>query len=234
MPVQRWDIRNGYPVIPPVDLIFADVPYGTGRKFHDYNDSVEVGQSVITAVLSGAKDCLKEGGYVVLMADHRLSWFVRSQQHANTYGLSFVSEIIWRFNSGGAGKKKIPQKHATLSVFSKGTPAVFNVLREPYPRNYGDRKGFHPDGRMITSVWSIPILSTTDPRRVGYSTEKPPALLERLLQVYTRPGAVVYDPCCGGGSLAEAARTTGRVFYGSDINERAVEITRQRMTLGEE
>jgi len=230
--VFRHDIREGYPLgrLPSVDLIFADVPYGTGRKFADYSDTEREARGVIEAVVAGAADVLRPGGAVAVMSDHRLNYFVRARLEAHPH-LQFFNEIIWSFSSGGAGKKRIPQKHATISVFFlEGGERTFNIVREPYARNYGTRPGFHPEGRMLTSVWSIPILSTTDARRVNYATEKPPALLEQLLTVFTNEGDVVYDPCCGGGSTASAARRLKRSFYGSDINSRAVDLTAQRFS----
>jgi DNA modification methylase len=224
------DIRKGYPLgrLPPVDLIFADVPYGTGRKFADYPDTEREARAVIEEVVAGADSVLRPGGVIAVMSDHRLNYFVRARLEAHPQ-LRFFNEIIWSFSSGGAGKKRIPQKHATISVFSlEGGERTFNIVREPYARNYGTQPGFHPEGRMLTSVWSIPILSTTDSRRVNYATEKPPALLEQLLKVFTNEGDVVYDPCCGGGSTAFAARRLKRSFYGSDINPRAVDLTTQR------
>lgn len=228
--VFQHDIRRGYPrdYLPPVDLIFADVPYGTGHKFADYSDTERGARAVIEAVVAGADSVLRLGGVIAVMSDHRLNYFVRARLEAHSQ-LQFSNEIIWSFNSGGAGKKSIPQKHATIAVFfMRGGERTFNIVREPYARNYGARPGFHSEGRMLTSVWSIPILSTTSSKRVNYATEKPPALLEQLLTVFTNEGDVVYDPCCGGGSTAAAARSLNRSFYGSDINERAVKLTQRR------
>lgn len=225
----QHDITGVPSSLPPVDLLYADVPYGTGRKFDDYDDSVEVAARVQQAVVAHAPVLLRPGGVVAIQCDHRANWHIRTLLESDTR-LAFVNELVWAYNSGGAGHRNVPQKHDTILVFAKrGAEYTFNVLREPYPRDYGDRVGFHPDGRMITSVWNVPILSTTSIERTGYATEKPPALIERLLRVYSDPGDLVYDPCCGSGASGVAALAAGRQWIGSDINPRAVEIARARL-----
>ncbi len=171
---------------------------------------------------------LRPGGVVVIQSDHHLNWMVRVLLEDST--LEFFAEVIWSYNSGGAGQSKLPQKHDTLCVFAKpGARPTFNVFREPYPRDYGGRPGFHPEGRMATSVWQIPILSTTSTKRTGYSTEKPPALIQRVLETFSPEGGTVYDPCCGSGATGVAARACGRTFALSDINPRAIEVATARL-----
>lgn len=226
----QHDIAQGYPELEPLDAILVDPPYGTGRVFEDYPDDMPGAKRVIKAIVEGAPRALSPGGVLGIILDHRLSWYARALCEINPE-LSFLNEIVWAFNSGGAGGSRVPQKHATITVFHrKGANPTFNVIREPYPNNYGNRPGFHPEGRMITSVWNIPILSTTSSQRTGYSTEKPPLLLRRWLEVYTQPNALVYDPCCGSGSAATAAISCGRQFVGSDINPKAIEVTLARGT----
>ena len=227
----RHDIHEGVPLalMDRVNLLYADLPYGTGRKFKHYGDPVEGAVGVAQSIVTAAAMLLVPGGVVVLQCDHRVNYKVRTLLEDTPY-LSFLNEIIWSYASGGAGQKKVPHKHDTLHVFyKKGGTYTFNVLREPYPRDYGSRAGFHPDGRMCTSVWNIPILSTTSKERTGYSTEKPPKLLERVLLTYSNPGDLVYDPCCGSGVTGVAAQTTGRKYSLSDINPVAVKISRDRL-----
>jgi site-specific DNA-methyltransferase (adenine-specific) len=143
--------------------------------------------------------------------------------------LTFLNEIVWAYNSGGAGKKCVPQKHDTLIVYAEASrEPTFHVLRKPYPRDYKDRPGFHPEGRMQTSVWNVPILSTTSTERTGYPTEKPPALLERLLRTYTNEGDWVWDACCGSGSMGVAASRTGRNAFLTDIHPEALRTATDR------
>ena len=227
----QHDIRVGPPPFlkGKVNLLYADLPYGTGRKFEHYDDSRIEAVRLAEALIHELPSLLAPGGIAVLQCDWNINWIVRGTLEGES-SLSFLNEIIWSYASGGAGQKKVPHKHDTLHVFyKKGGDYVFNVLREPYPRDYGGRAGFHPDGRMCTSVWNIPILSTTSQERTGYSTEKPPKLLERVLLTYSNPGDLVYDPCCGSGVTGVAAEATGREYFLSDISPVAVETARTRL-----
>ena len=228
----KHNIYTGVPLhlIDKVALLYADLPYGTGKRFKDYDDPEAGALGVAQAVITAAAMLLQPGGMLVLQCDHRINFRVRILLERSSY-LSFLNEIVWTYASGGAGKKKLPQKHDTLFAYYKNDGEyTFNVLREPYPRDYGNRPGFHPDGRMITSVWNIPILSTTSKERTGYATEKPPKLLERVIEVFSAPGSLVYDPCCGSGTTGLAAKSLGRKFALSDLNPDAIRVSRERMS----
>ena len=100
--------------------------------------------------------------------------------------------------------------------------AKFNVQREPYPRDYGDREGFHPDGRMMNDWWQIGILSTTAKERTGYPTQKPLGLLERLIRAYTNEGDMVLDCFAGSGTTGVAAQKLNRKFVLVDKSEESM------------
>lgn len=225
------DIRKGVPkeLEGKVKLFYADIPYGTGRAFQDFKDYRDDAKKVLVSLVHWLPRTLAPGGVGVIHCDWNMNWVVRELLEYQEE-LSFLNEVIWTYASGGAGKKRLPHKHDTLYVYyKKGGDYTFNVLREPYPRDYGNRPGFHPEGRMCTSVWDIPILSTTSKERTGYSTEKPPKLLERLLLTFSNPGDLVYDPCCGSGVTGVAAKATGREYALSDINPEAIRISAKRL-----
>ena len=235
-----------YPVAADsVSLVYADVLYGTGTRFKSYDDSSVEGALAMTAgVLRRAAFVLRPGGVLVLQCDWHLNYLYRamiSTLHPALRMLQkdleipdqfeFLNEIIWSYNSGGASRDRVPHKHDSLLVaVKKGASHTFHILREPYPRDYGDRPGFHPEGRMQTSVWYIPRLSNTSKIRTGYDTEKNPELIKRILLTYTNPGDLVLDPCCGSGASGIAALETGRAYMGSDINPDAVAIARARLS----
>lgn len=143
---------------------------------------------------------------------------------------NFRNEIIWCYNSGGASKKHFSRKHDNLFVYAKNADSCkFNLIREPYPRNYGDREGFHPDGRIMNDWWQIGILSTTAKERNGYPTQKPLELLERILKAYTNEGDLVLDCFCGSGTLGAAAKNLNREFVLVDNNPEAIKVTKKRI-----
>lgn len=231
--VRQHDILQGLPaVVQPnsVHLVYADTLYGSGNKFADYDDtSAETAMTVTRAIMEAAEKALVVGGALIIQCDQHANYKYRQMLESSTV-FTFKTEIIWTYNSGGAGKSMIPHKHDTIFVATKGSAhRLFNVTREPYPHDYGDRAGFHPDGRMVTSVWNIPRLSNTAIARTGYSTEKPPALIERLIHIYTDEHDVVYDPVCGSGASGVAALSCNRNYIGTDVNKRAVDITLSRL-----
>ena len=103
-----------------------------------------------------------------------------------------------------------------------GADYTFNVVREPYPYEYSG-KGFHPEGKMLSDVWTdIPIISTTGLERVGYATQKPLKLLERIIHIFSNPGDLVLDFYAGSGTTGVAAQGLGRSAILIDKNPEAV------------
>jgi len=212
-------------------LVYADTLYGTGNRFEHYSDTREEAIALTSSIFKLANRVLRPGGSLIIQCDQHLNYVYRKLFEDSSY-FEFLNEIIWAYNSGGASKDRVPHKHDTILVGIKGgAPHTFNVLREPYPRDYGNRPGFNPEGRMQTSVWSVPRLSNTAKERTGYSTEKPPALIERIVKTFTNEGDLVYDPCCGSGASGVAALACGRSYQGSDKNPEAVEIAKRRLRL---
>src|SRR5690606_27651339 len=84
-------------------------------------------------------------------------------------------------------------------------------------------------GKPLDSVWEIPSLAATDGDRWGYPTQKPVALLERILSASSDPGDLVADLCCGTGTLAVAASRLGRRWLIADAGRLAVHVARRRL-----
>lgn len=99
--------------------------------------------------------------------------------------------------------------------------------QEPYKR-YLDE--ILEDGRALNDVWSdIQFLRGNDPERVGYPTQKPPALLERIVNASSNPGDIVLDCFIGSGTTAAVAQLLGRRWIGCDINKGAIQTTAKRL-----
>lgn len=217
------------------DLVYLDPPFNTGRKFGEFDDrwdNLAEYLEFLGPVVESAKDCLAYDGNFVLHLDWHAVHYAKVMCDS-IFGIdNFQNEVIWRYNSGGASKKRLSRKHDTLLVYSmEPEGCIFNTLREPYATpNVQDRKGFHPDGRLMTDVWDIPFLSTTASERTGYDTQKPVALLERVVSLWSNPGGLVVDPMCGSGTTAVACQNLGRDFIVGDNNETAVQTTSSRLS----
>lgn len=215
------------------DFVYLDPPYYCGRDFGEFDDkwnSIDHYMGMLISTFVQARRILKPHGNLCVHVDWHASHHVRMSLDNIFLPMNFRNEIIWCYASGGASKHHFSRKHDNLFVYAKDANICrFNVLREPYPRDYGDREGFHPDGRIMNDWWQIGILSTTAKERNGYPTQKPLKLLERLVKAYTDEGDLVLDPMCGSGTTLEAAVRLGRKAVGVDRNPAAVEIAKGRV-----
>jgi DNA modification methylase len=85
-------------------------------------------------------------------------------------------------------------------------------------------------GLSLQDMWSdIKPLQSRSKESLGYPTQKPVALLERIIKMASNPGDVVLDPFCGCGTTIAAAQSLNRTWIGIDIGQIAIEITRKRI-----
>ena len=146
---------------------------------------------------------------------------------------SFLNEIIWAYDYGARTKKRWPAKHDNILVYVKD-PAnyVFNVDaidRIPYmaPGLVGPEKAAR--GKLPTDVWWHTIVSPTGKEKTGYPTQKPVAILERIIAASSPPGGTVLDFFAGSGTTGAAAHALGRRFILIDSNPQALEVMRARL-----
>ena len=140
---------------------------------------------------------------------------------------------------GGASKKDFAKKHDVIFRYVKSKEFTFNNQKE---KSYG-QSGGGQGGKVqyfkdengtfsyagIKDWWVISMLSTTHPERLGYPTQKPLALLERIIQASSNEGDVVLDPFCGCGTAVHAAQKLKRQWLGIDITHLAVSLIEKRM-----
>ncbi|UCG34322.1 MAG: site-specific DNA-methyltransferase, partial [Phycisphaerales bacterium] len=162
---------------------------------------------------------------------------------------NFLNEIIWSYRTGGTSPRWFPRKHDTLLIYARclgrhtfhairaGTYRTDGLNRDedgkPYKNTRSGRLYFDARGPLVTDVWEVPFLSTVSDERTGYPTQKPLALLCRLLLAFTNPDDLVVDPFCGSGTTLVAAEQLDRRALGCDIISEAVHLTNRRLgTLG--
>ncbi len=144
----------------------------------------------------------------------------------------FLNEVIWAYDYGGRPKNRWPPKHDNILVYVKDPDKyVFNydeIERIPYmaPGLVGPDKA--SKGKLPTDTWWHTIVPTNGSEKTGYPTQKPLAILKRIVQASSLPGDVVLDPFAGSGTTGEAAYTLGRRFILIDNSERALEVTARR------
>ena len=184
---------------------------------------------------------LKDTGSIYLHCDPTASHYLKILMDCIFERNGFRNEVVWHYTGGGRSKTYFSRKHDIIFFYSKTSDYVFNVdsIRVPYKETSGyaksgitskDGKHYmpHPDGTPVDDVWDIPIINPMSKERLGYPTQKPIALLERIIQASSNENHIVFDPFCGCGTSIAAAEKHKRQWIGIDITYSAVAAIRER------
>ena len=162
---------------------------------------------------------------------------------------NFRNEIIWCYTGLSAAKKHFQRKHDTIYYYVKSSAAVFNAdaVRVPY-KMIGIGKGdsifgggddrarveeLIKTGKVPTDWWADDFLtniSAWKKERTGYPTQKPLALLNRIIAASSNDGDVVLDPFCGCATTCVAAQNLNRNWIGIDISDVAAKLVAERLS----
>ena len=166
---------------------------------------------------------------------------------------NFRNEIIWSYSTLGRPVDRFAMKHDNILCYGKTGSAFFSVegAKIPYTQSYIDshfrdtdengkkcRKRFdagkwrtyYPEEGMIPNdVWDIAYENSMSKNRLDYPTQKPEALLERIIKASSNPGDIVFDCFMGSGTTQAVAMKLGRKFIGADINLGAIQTTTKRL-----
>ena len=150
-----------------------------------------------------------------------------------TPGAVYQNWIIWAYDWGGRTKKKFPRKHEDILMYSKGKefPFYSDDIRVPYKMAKNVRSGANnnPLGKIPTDVWTKNNHTTSKEYAGWHSTQKPIALLERIIKAHTKPGDVVVDCFSGAGSTMIACNNLGRDFKGCEFDKEYVDKSLERL-----
>lgn len=186
---------------------------------------------------------LKDTGSVYLHCDPAASHYLKVVMDAVFGQANFRNEIVWRIGwvSGFKSQKKgWIRNHDTILYYLKSPAAAdrFNKEYIPYPAGYVRRDGKPPKGKgvPVEDTWNCSAADVLDSimiksfstEKLGYPTQKPIALLERIVKASSRKGEIVLDPFCGCGTTVDAANRLGRRWIGIDISPFAVDLVKGR------
>jgi len=177
---------------------------------------------------------LQPQGSLYLHLDYRASHYARLLLDEIFGADRFLNEIIWAYDYGGRPRDRWPPKHDNILWYAKSGQWTFDrtqIDRIPYmaPGLVGVEKAAR--GKLPTDTWWMTIVPTRSRERVGYPTQKPLALLERIVRASSREGELVADFFCGSGTTGVAAAALGRRYLLVDDNPEAIAITRRRLGL---
>jgi site-specific DNA-methyltransferase (adenine-specific) len=224
------------------DLIYVDPPFNTGKEQRrgelSYADAHADYLGFLRPRLEHARALLAEHGTLYVHLDHRESHRVKLLLDELFGEANFLNELIWAYDYGGRPKNRWPAKHDTILVYVRARGKHWfdttEVEREPYmaPGLVGPEKAAR--GKVPASVWWSTIVHTTGAEKTGYPTQKPEAVVRRIVAASSRPGAWCLDFFAGSGTLGAAARSLGRRFVLVDSNPDAIAVMRRRLGAPEE
>ena len=164
---------------------------------------------------------------------------------------NFRNEIIWHYTnkmSGSSDPKDFVCEHDTIFRYSKSSDYLYNIVKEERDVPVLQSKRVKVNGKnmrardengniiyeestdkKVKDVWTIPYIASTDSQRVGYSTQKPEALLERIIMASSNENMMVADFFCGSGVTAAVANKLGRKFVTCDVGLNSIETARDRL-----
>ena len=220
-------------------LIYIDPPFLTGKEQVGTKEGLvydDRWKGNLKSYLPWLKERLEalyqlicENGSFVLHLDWRASHYAKIILD-EIYGINcFMNEIIWHYTGGGRSKRRFSCKHDTLLWYAKCGKSASGFAKGGIVSAAGKKYMPNPLGTPVDDVWDIPIVNPMSSERIGYPTQKPLALLIRLISALTNEGDLVGDFCCGSGTTLVAAKQLNRTFFGCDISKAAVETAKTRL-----
>ena len=198
------------------------------------------------------RDLLSKTGVICLHCDWHKSHYLRAILDEIFGQPSFRNEIVWYYYNKMQGNiGRFASNHDIILVYSKSESFQFNKLREkrdvPVKQikrvwdkhsqslvNAKDENGnviyINATHKTVDDVWRIPMLQPADKVEVvGYPTQKPESLLERVILGFSKPSSIVFDCFMGSGTTQMVAAKYGRKYIGNDINLASIQIATKRL-----
>lgn len=193
------------------------------------------------------RELLSDSGTLYLHCDWHKAHHLRMLMDEVLGPDRFVNEVIWHYSGAGTPKGCWAKRHDNIFVYSKTNTYTFNAdeVRTEYAAttierfshainnvrngvNFGSQS-LNPLGKYPEDVLAVSIEAPSASIRTGYPTQKPEALIERIIKASSNPGDIVFDCFMGSGTTQAVAMKLGRRFIGADINLGAIQTTTKRL-----
>ncbi len=234
-------------------LIYLDPPFGTGKVYaarvggerrrvartvNAYRDDLAFDAYLdwLKARLALMRDLLHATGTLYVHLDWHAVHYVKVELDRLFGRNRFLNEIIWCYHGPSPIRRAFKRKHDTILVYTRSADYFFDAdaVRTPYDevtvKTFASsaKAGFGkvPDlarGKVPEDWWYFPVVARLHAERIGYETQKPEALLERIVRASSRPGDLVGDFFAGSGTTGVVAARLGRHAVLVDRNPVAVE-----------
>jgi len=236
-----------------VDLIYLDPPFFSNKHYEIiFNDGEEIRsfedrwKGGINHYIEWMRErvfemhrILKDTGSFYLHCDWHASHYLKVMCDGIFGYNKFRNEIVWWYETGGIPQKDFSRKHDIIFRYSKTDNVTFNpdeikenrsteVLRRIASGIPGATRstGLY---RHPSDVWKIPSINAMAKERLHYPTQKPEALLERIIKASSNKGDLILDPFCGCGTTIAVAQKLNRKWIGIDITYLAIDVIKKRL-----
>lgn len=238
-----------------IDLVYVDPPFFSGRD-HDLAGGgagfADRWTGGLTEYLTWLRPrfvemqrVLRPRGVLCVHCDWHAGHHIKVELDG-IFGMdAFRNEIVWHYGLGAANATRhVLRKHDTILVYG-ADDSTFNRIRGDvtsamlgkycHEDEYGrymmsrGRRYYLKGGKPLDSVWNIPAIAATSRERTGYPTQKPLALLDRIVRVWSTEGDIVADFFGGSGTTAIAAQQLNRRWLLCDDSPTAVDVARSRL-----
>jgi len=233
-----------------IDLIYIDPPYLTGLDFKTkggnfaYTDKFSKDGYIqfIYERLYVMRELLKDTGSIYVHVDYRTSHYIRLILDDLFGEDNFRNEIIWCYTSPSNSKRYFARKHDTIFYYSKSNDYTFNVQRIPHKSGLHGKGGLgfkhtNPNledlealGKILEDWWQdITPVGRLPKQLLGYPTQKPEDLLERIIRSSSNEGDLIADFFSGSGTTLAVAQKLNRNWIGVDLGEESIKTIKERM-----
>lgn len=240
--IYNEDCLQGMNKIPDnfVDLILTDPPYCLGKDYGNDSDMKESSEYLEWTYqwLDAVIPKLKESGTLYLF----LSWQYTPEIFSYLKRkMIMTNEIIWdrRVPSMGGSTRRFTSVHDNIGMFAKNKDYYFNIdeVRIPYDEETKKARTrsifvgakWLENGYNPKDLWSHSRLHRQDPERESHPTQKPLAIIDRMVKASCPVGGVVFDPFMGSGTTVISCIRNDRKYTGFELNKRYYEMIQKRM-----
>ena len=240
---------------PGIRLVYIDPPFSTKQEMkgiggeRGYPDKLLVGEFLefLRKRLILIRELLSDDGSVYVHLDWRMNSYVRVLLDEVFGKENLINEIVWCYTGPGSpNMKQFNRKHDTIFWYSKSNLWTFNKedIRVPYKdpnqtlrKAFDSGKGMDEEeiekyrerGKVPETWWDNITIAVRSSQNLGYPTQKPEALLERIIKASSDEGDIVADFFLGSGTTIAVAEKLGRRWIGTDCGKLAIYTTQKRM-----
>ncbi len=232
------------PEEPLFDLVVTSPPYNIGKEYEKkvaLEKYMEWQERIIKKIYVRLKDtgsiCWQVGNYVdngaIIPLDFEFAPIFKE------LNMQLRNRIIWHFGHGLHSKKRFSGRYEVVLWYTKTDNYTFNLDPVRIPAKYPGKKHFkgphkgelsgNPLGKNPEDVWEIPNVKSNHIEKTAHPCQFPVGLIERLVLSMTNEGELVFDPFAGVASVGVAAIVHNRSFWGCEVVDEYVEISRERL-----